>query len=58
MKVYELYIPFYNKNTYTIIELIECEEMNEIIKEVGHCEGKILSFSISNVIRALLSQEY
>jgi len=39
IKVYELYIDYINKRIYIVMELVECKEMFEVIKDMGHYSG-------------------
>ena len=39
IKVYELYIDYITKRVYMVMELAECDEMFEIIKDLGHYSG-------------------
>jgi len=45
IKVYELYVDYFKKKIYSVMELAECCEMFEVIKDLGHYSGNLsLSF--------------
>jgi hypothetical protein len=39
IRVYEMYIDYFTKKIYTIMELAECQEMFEVLQEMGHYSG-------------------
>ncbi len=47
IKVYDLYVDYYKKKIYTVMELAECREMFEVLKNLGHYSGKF-SFLIQD----------
>lgn len=61
IKVYELYIDYFNKKTYLVMELVECREMLEVIHENGPFRGKLISIlknhnSVERVAAKILKQ--
>jgi len=43
IKVYELYVDYFKKKIYSIMELAECCEMFEVIKDLGHYSEAVAS---------------
>ncbi len=43
IKVYELYVDYYKNKIYTIMELLECGEIAEVLQDFGHYSGKQIS---------------
>lgn len=39
IKVYKLYIDYFSKKIYMVMELADCKEMLEVIKNLGHYSG-------------------
>jgi len=39
IKVYELYIDYITNRVYMVMELAECQEMFEVIKDLGNYSG-------------------
>lgn len=39
IRVFEIYIDYFTKKIYTIMELGECQEMFEVLQDLGHYSG-------------------
>lgn len=59
IKVHELYIDYINKRVYIVMELVECKELFEVVKDMGHYSGnfsKVDFFLIFIFIEAFASR--
>jgi serine/threonine protein kinase len=53
IKVHELYIDYITKKAYTVMELTECQEMLEVIKDLGHYSEAFASGIFKQVLSAI-----
>jgi len=50
IKVHELYIDYINKRVYTVMELVECKELFEVVKDMGHYSEAFASRIFKQII--------
>jgi len=48
--VYDLYVDYFKKKIYTVMELAECREMFDVIKDLGHYSGTLFLIKETKLI--------
>jgi len=53
IKVYDLYIDYFKKKIYTVMELAECREMFDVLKDLGHYSEAVASGIFKQILAGI-----
>lgn len=53
IKVYDLYIDYFKKKIFTIMELAECREMFDVLKDLGHYSEAVASGIFKQILTGI-----